>query len=468
MENGRFTQEERQYLAGLDAVAQVRAKSIVYSKDFKRDCMRRYHAGQSPARIFAEAGLPSSLIGYKRIERAIYHWKEAEAKDSLTTTDAPSIRHASHIDTIKREKKTAIERQREIRARQVARLEEKLAKQRQRAKSREEKIIASQAAEIKALKDQVKSLKSLSALSRAAKAESARTPKADRFSLIATLREEDPGFNVSAACEALEVSRRGYYNWLHAADARERRDRKDLAAKEQVEKAFLSHGFKKGSRQVKDNLLREQGIVMNRKKIQRIMRKYGIVFNHRRKNPYHPIGTDGLPKAAPNLLDRNFHAGRVRAVLLADITYHRCLEGFCYTSMVIDAQTNEPLAHVTSTSLEEKFVLDTFDQLKGMKFARGALAHSDQGVHYTARAYRKKLSELGLVQSMSRKACCWDNASMESWFGRMKEQLGPTSSLSAAEVIKKVNEYVHYYRYCRGQERLGWLTPAEYAAKLAA
>ena len=93
MENGRFTPEERQQLLALDAVDEVRAKSIVYSKQFKEECMRRYHAGESPAEIFASAGLPSSLIGYKRIERAIYHWKEAEAKGSLTEIDAPQVRH---------------------------------------------------------------------------------------------------------------------------------------------------------------------------------------------------------------------------------------------------------------------------------------------------------------------------------------------------------------------------------------
>ena len=71
MENGRFTEDEREHLLSLDAVDEARAKSIVYSKQFKEECMRRYHAGEKPGVIFADAGLPSSLIGYKRIERAI-------------------------------------------------------------------------------------------------------------------------------------------------------------------------------------------------------------------------------------------------------------------------------------------------------------------------------------------------------------------------------------------------------------
>jgi len=103
MKNRRFTQEERGYLLSLDAVNEARAKSIVYSKQFKDECMRRYHAGEKPRAIFASAGLPSSLVGYKRIERAIYHWKEAESKGALTATDAPQVRHRNRVDTIKRE-----------------------------------------------------------------------------------------------------------------------------------------------------------------------------------------------------------------------------------------------------------------------------------------------------------------------------------------------------------------------------
>ena len=117
------------------------------------------------------------------------------------------------------------------------------------------------------------------------------------------------------------------------------------------------------------------------------MRKFDITFCHKRKNPYHPIGTDGLPKVADNILNRAFHQEILRKVLVTDITYIPCTEGFTYLSVILDAQSNEVLAYVPSLSLEEKFVLDTFDQLKGMKFAEGVLCQSDQGCHYTAKAY---------------------------------------------------------------------------------
>ena len=166
MIDGRFAKEERAHLIPLDAVDEVRTESLVCSKRFKEECMRRCHEGERPGEIFAQAGLPASLIGYKRIERAACHWKEAEMKGALTKTDAPQARHRDKAESIRREKREAVERQRAIRAREKAEMEDRLARQKERARSREEKIIASQRAEIESLKAQVKALKALGALAR--------------------------------------------------------------------------------------------------------------------------------------------------------------------------------------------------------------------------------------------------------------------------------------------------------------
>lgn len=511
MKNGKFTPEEISRLLSLDAVDDARPGSIVYSKEFKRDCMERYRAGESPAAIFASAGLPSSLIGYKRIERAIYHWKEAERKDALCATDAPSARRDAHLrrvaesrraavdkqrrmreaqveslkrekrdavdrqrrmreaqaESLKQEKRDAVERQRGIRDRKVAELEGKLRAQKQRAKTREERLIAAQAAEIAALKAQVRALKANGTLAKKTKRTPHATAKSERFELIFQLRNEDPSFNVSAACEALEVSRRGYYDWVAAAPARAARDRADDEAFALVRAAFCYRGFKKGTRQIRDCLARRESVTMNRKKIIRLERKYGLTYERKRKNPYRRIGPDGLPKVADNVVNRDFRRGGPLKVISTDITYLPCAEGFSYLSGIIDCETNVLLAHAVSRSLEERFVLDTYDQLKGLDLPCDIWACSDQGVHYTARAYREKLAELGINQSMSRRACCWDNAPIESFWGRMKSEIGPTGDMTHDEVESLVDSFIDYYNNERGQERLGWLTPAEYAAKLA-
>ena len=488
MRNGKFTKEEREYLISLDAVDRVNASQIIYNKDFKRECMRRYAAGESPAAIFAQAGLPSSLIGYKRIERAIYHWKEAERKDALTLTEAPLMKRDSHIKSLKTEKRRAVERQRAIhdrrvgeleadkrraverqraiRDRQVSELEARLAKQKERFKRDKDRIIASQAAEIAALKAQVKALKANGTLARTSRRAPGTTKKSERFEVIFLLKSKDPDLNISAACEALEVSRSGYYDWVAATDARAQREAADESARDLVAKALAYRGFRKGSRQVAYCLFRTQGVHMNRKKVQRLMQKYGLI-TLKKKRPYHHIGSDGLPKVADNVVNRNFKQGAARRVLSTDITYLPNKDGFSYTSAFLDCETKEVLAHVTSDSLEEKFVLDSCEQLKGVGIDSSTWICSDQGSHYTSRLYRDKLVELKVNQSMSRKACCWDNAPIESFWGRMKEQIGSTAHLSHKEIVALVDDYVDYYNNERGQVGLNWLTPTEYAQTLA-
>lgn len=172
---------------------------------------------------------------------------------------------------------------------------------------------------------------------------------------------------------------------------------------------------------------------------------------------------DGQPKFALNIINRHFRTGKPLKVLSTDITYLPCRDaGFVYLSGVIDDETNMILAHKASTSMEEKLILDTYDQLKNYRLPADVYACSDQGVHYTALAYRKKLRELGISQSMSRRGCCWDNAPIESFWGRLKEQIGPTRKLTAKEIIDKVDRYIDYYNNIRGQKRLGWMTPNEY------
>lgn len=103
---------------------------------------------------------------------------------------------------------------------------------------------------------------------------------------------------------------------------------------------------------------------MSRKKAQRIARKYDLAPKRKRKNPCHPIGTDGLPKVAANVVNRQFRRGRPLKVVSTDITYLPGRDGFSYLSGVIDCETDIVLAHVTSNSMEEQLVLDTYDQLK--------------------------------------------------------------------------------------------------------
>ena len=184
MKNGKFTKDEREYLIALDAVIEVTSKQIIYSDRFKKDFIERYKNGESPSKIFADAGMSSQLIGYKRIERACARWKGASTSGYLGTAQSPVIRRRNRIETSKKEKAEAVGRQRTIREKRIRKLEDKLKKQKENAKKKQEKIIASQRAEIERLKSQVKALKANGTLARTSRRAPGTTEKSERFELI--------------------------------------------------------------------------------------------------------------------------------------------------------------------------------------------------------------------------------------------------------------------------------------------
>ena len=133
-------------------------------------------------------------------------------------------------------------------------------------------------ARIAELEAQVEILKAESAIAMRCGRAGRTLTKSERFALIADVAQRNPKAQVTAMCAAMEVSRSSYYKWKGSAPARAAREPADLEAKAQVEEAFASHGFRKRSRQIRDSLRRDQGVVMNLKKVRRIMRKFGISF----------------------------------------------------------------------------------------------------------------------------------------------------------------------------------------------
>ena len=159
MQNGQFTEEEIEYLSSLDAVEGVRQNQIIYSNEFKKSFIEKYKQGQKPGKIFEEAGLSRTIIGSKRIERAAARWKEADFKGILGEVPASSVRHENKIERLKQEKSEAVKKQREIRNKEVNRLNKKIDRLKRRVKIRDEQIeklrrkIDSQQEEIERLKN---------------------------------------------------------------------------------------------------------------------------------------------------------------------------------------------------------------------------------------------------------------------------------------------------------------------------
>jgi transposase InsO family protein len=284
------------------------------------------------------------------------------------------------------------------------------------------------------------------------------------------IKRDNNLLNITWLCRIAGVSRSGYYNWLNKIDLRNTREIQDQEDFELILAAYKFRGYNKGSRGIHMRLL-NQGIRMNRKKIQRLMKKYGLICPIRKANPYRRMAkamkTNNVSK---NLVNREFREHGPSKILLTDITYiyyknHRK----AYLSVIKDAYTKQVLAYVVSESLEVDFVLKTIKNLiddHGVSLSNETIIHSDQGSHYTSHSFRDLLKSKELRQSMSRRGNCWDNAPQESFFGHMKDEIHLKDCNNFAEVLDEVDNYMDYYNNDRYQWGLAKLSPNQYAEYL--
>lgn len=293
---------------------------------------------------------------------------------------------------------------------------------------------------------------------------------ANKFEIIhETINKANNTLSVTMLCEIAGVSRSGYYNWVASKEKRIEKEEQDRADFELILAAYTHRGYDKGAQGIYMRLLHmEPPVVMNVKKIRRLMKKYGLICEIRKANPYRrmakAIKTNNV---ADNLVKRQFEAYGPRMVLLTDITYIPYRGIFAYLSTIIDAFTKQILSYVLSESLEVDFVLETVNLMiekHGMALTTGTIIHSDQGCHYTSCSFIQLVKDKGLRQSMSRRGNCWDNAPQESFFGRMKDhiknQLKICGSFDEVKVI--IDDWMDYYNNDRYQWRLAKLSPNEY------
>ena len=282
-----------------------------------------------------------------------------------------------------------------------------------------------------------------------------------------TLQREGNRLDVSMLCGIAGVSRSGYYRWVNAAGVREEREKKDREDFELVLRAYNQRGYSKGARGIYMCMIHwEPPVVMNIKKIRRLMDKYGLECPIRKANPYRRMAKAlKTNHTAENLLERKFREYGPRKVLLTDITYIPYNGTFAYLSTILDAYTKQILSYVLSDSLEVDFVLETVKKLirdHGIELTKETLIHSDQGCHYTSMRFIELVKDKELRQSMSRKGNCWDNAPQESFFGHMKDEIEVSGCTKYREIKAKIDDWMEYYNNERYQWQLAKLSPNEY------
>lgn len=290
-----------------------------------------------------------------------------------------------------------------------------------------------------------------------------------KFSIIHEMTSRPNNLlHISTLCQIAGVSRSGYYNWLASEPVRLLREQQDEGDFERILEAYHFRGYSKGARSIHMRMLHQNPpVLMNIKKIRRLMHKFSLLCPIRKANPYRRMAKAlKTSYVAPNLLNREFREHGPRKVLLTDITYVPYGEGKrSYLSTILDAYTKQLLAYAFSPSLEVDFVLQTVQSLirdHGVSLHAETLVNSDQGSHYTSHKFVRLLKDSGLRQSMSRRANCWDNAPQESLFGHMKDEIDLSKCQTHEHAAVLIDDWADYYNNYRYQWDLEKLSPNEY------
>lgn len=270
--------------------------------------------------------------------------------------------------------------------------------------------------------------------------------------------------DIVTLCEMGKVSRSGYYKWLKDSDKPD----KDMRDYELIKTIFEKGKRKLGWRSIQMELFNNHKTVMNHKKIIRIMKKYMLFTKIRRRNPYRDMAKKTQEhRTFENKLNREFKQVVPLKVFCTDITYLFFNCHLAYFSVIKDVCSGEVVAWKLSRHINMDLVLGTINEMTNncslpIKSFKDILIHSDQGFHYTNPQYISMIRGLDMIQSMSRKGNCIDNAPIESFFGHFKDDVDYRECKSYEELELLVKEYVEYYNNKRYQWDLKKMTPVEY------
>jgi putative transposase len=263
-------------------------------------------------------------------------------------------------------------------------------------------------------------------------------------------------------CKCLGVCRSSYYDWRNKSPSRLGLENNKLS--EEIMRIFNVSRQNYGTRRIKQALAKDN-LGVSRHRIGYLMKEMGL--SCKTKRPFRPVTTDSKHKQplASNLLDRQFTVNAPDICYVGDITYIPTQQGWLYLAVVIDLFSRK----IVGWAMQDNMKADLVDQALLMaiwsrKPKRGLLWHTDRGSQYCADSHREILLAHGIVQSMSRKGNCWDNAVSESFFHTLKTELTHHINFKTKEEAKQIIfEYIEvFYNRMRMHSANDYLSPVEF------
>ena len=275
------------------------------------------------------------------------------------------------------------------------------------------------------------------------------------------IRDHSDEFPVIKMCQALEVSRSGYYGWLNRKPSQRQLENEKLKLK--IAEIYWQHKGRYGSPRIYRQLKKE-GYNYNIKRIERLMNVMELKAIQKRKFKKTTDSNHNLP-LKKNLLNRNFNVTQPNKVWVSDITYISTNEGWLYLAVIIDLYSRKVVGWSINKRMTKQLVIDALNMgIKNRKPDKGLIFHSDRGTQYASHDFQKELWKNTMRSSMSRKGDCWDNAVAESFFSTLKTELIYHNKYKNRKQARQdIFQYIAvYYNRIRMHSTLNYKSPENY------
>ena len=269
-------------------------------------------------------------------------------------------------------------------------------------------------------------------------------------------------FSVALACELLEVSTSGFYDWRarrHRPATRREREQQLLVAAITVE--HIASRERYGSPRIHAELV-DQGWRIGENRVARLMSAHGIVGRAGRRRRHHLTRQAKTAPHIPDLVERDFTAEAPDRKWATDISYVPTTSGWIYLAVILDLCSKAVVGWAADTHMRTELVLDALNMaLQTRRPGPGLIVHSDRGAQFTSQPWLDALDQVDAQASMGRVGVCWDNAPAESWFGGFKTELvHPVGAFtSRQEAIAEIARYVRWHNTTRRHSALQMLAP---------
>lgn len=285
-----------------------------------------------------------------------------------------------------------------------------------------------------------------------------------RFRFIEDRRADYP---VRIMCGVLGVSPAGYYAWRSRPESERSSTNRGLV--DEIKQVHRDTSGRYGSPRIHAEL-KAQGRGVSRGRIERLMRHHGIRAITARPRRMRTTDSGHDFPIAPNLLGRNFTATAPNRIWLADITYVETEQGWLYLATVLDLYSRRIVGWAMADHLRAELPLAALRMaISAQRPGAGLIHHSDRGIQYASEDYRKTIRSAGFKASMSRKADCYDNAPMESFFHTLKTELVHHRNYATrADATRDIFAYIEgFYNRTRRHSAIGYISPIEMELKTA-